>query len=51
MTREEGDKAYETALELLQLTMLIRESGDPDRQEEAEEANRRAVAIRDQYFP
>lgn len=49
MTGEEGDEAYETALELLELTILIRESGDPDRQEEAEEAYRQAVAIRDKF--
>jgi hypothetical protein len=49
MTREEGDEAYETALELFELAKLLRESGDPDRQEEAEEAYRQAIAIRDKF--
>ena len=43
--------AYETAMELLEFTDMIRASGEADRLEEAEEAYRQAVAIKDQYFP
>lgn len=46
MTRDESDIAYETAMELLELAELLRASGHPDRQDEAEEAYRQAVAIR-----
>jgi hypothetical protein len=45
------DDAYETAMELLEFAEMIRDSGETDRLEEAEEAYRQAVAIRDQYFP
>lgn len=45
------DQAYETAMELLELETLLRESGEADRQQEADEAHRQAVAIRDEYFP
>ena len=44
------DEAYETAMELLELETLLRESGEADRQQEADEAHRQAVAIRDEYF-
>jgi hypothetical protein len=47
MTREESDKAYETAMELLELAELIWASGETERFVEAEEAYRQAVAIRD----
>jgi len=43
--------AYETAMELFEFADMIRASGEPDRLEEAEEAYRQAVAIKDQYFP
>jgi hypothetical protein len=43
--------AYETAMELLEFADMIRASGEADRLEEAEEAYRQAVAIKDQYFP
>lgn len=49
MTGEESDKAYETAMELMELWTLLKMSGDPDRQEEAEEVYRQAVAIRDKF--
>lgn len=43
--------AYETAMELLEFADMIRASGEADRLEEAEEAYRQAVAIKDQFFP
>jgi hypothetical protein len=46
MTEEEFQTAYETAMELMELSTLLKMSGDPDRQEEAEDAYRQAVAIR-----
>lgn len=45
------DDAYETAMELLEFAGMIWASGEADRLEEAKEAYRQAVAIRDQYFP
>jgi len=45
------DDAYETAMELIEFADMIWASGEADRLEEAEEAYRQAVAIRDQYFP
>lgn len=45
------DDAYEAAMELLEFADMIWASGEVDRLEEAEEAYRQAVAIRDQYFP
>jgi hypothetical protein len=45
MTAEEFQTAYETAMELMELWTLLEMSGDPDRQEEAEDAYRQAVAI------
>jgi len=49
MNREESDKAYETAMELLELNELICASGETERFVEAEEAYRQAVAIRDKF--
>ena len=43
--------AYETAMELFEFADMIRASCEADRLEEAEEAYRQAVAIKDQYFP
>ena len=40
------DDAFETALELIDFAELIWISGETDRLEEAEEAHRQAVAIR-----
>jgi isocitrate lyase len=45
------DDAYETAMELLEFADMIWVSGETDRLEEAEEAYRQAVAIRDEYLP
>ena len=46
MTEEEFQTAYETAMELMELEELLSISGDPPRQDEAKEAYRQAVAIR-----
>jgi hypothetical protein len=51
MMRDGSDIAYETAMELFELAELLRASGDPDRQEEAEEAYRQAVGIKEEWFP
>jgi hypothetical protein len=45
------DDAYETAMELVEFSVMIWASGETERYAEAEESYRQAVAIRDQYFP
>lgn len=49
MTLEEGNEAYETAMELLEFADMIGASGETDRFKEAEEAYQRAVAIKDKF--
>lgn len=46
MTEKEFQTAYETAMELLELRDLLLMSGDNERKEEAEEAYRQALEIR-----
>jgi hypothetical protein len=45
------DEAYETAMELLDLTSLLWQTSDKSRYAEAEEAYRQAVAIKREFFP